>query len=219
MWQWRHFVCPLCGITQCLYHHTECPIIHVEVFPAFLFQAACHIEANTFWQNMVKIEAYPLDFHYCKFSVVARRCWWKHRAYMKSVTSAIFYLSKQFDVLKHFDPVYQHPPCVHCRAWSKKVGQFAPAFFSENNRETLDMKWTQAAFEHKFTTLLSFHLQTRTSFLESVLKSNFPRPCFFKALFEASGHFFSPVFTNCTNCFYQLSFSVVASFTLLKKLS
>ena len=51
------------------------------------------------------------------------------------------------------------------------------------------MEWTPAVFEHKFTTLLLFHLQTRTSFLVQVLKSNFPRSCFFKASSEVSGHF------------------------------
>ena len=81
------------------------------------------------------------------------------------------------------------------------------------------MDWTPAAFEHKFTTLLSFHLQTRTSFLESVLKSNFPRPCFFKASFEVSGHF-SVLFSRIVPvAFTNLSYSVVTSFTPLKKLS
>ena len=55
-------------------HHTECPMKHFEVFPAFVFQAACHIETNTFYQHIVKIEAYPFDFHYCKSFVVARCC-------------------------------------------------------------------------------------------------------------------------------------------------
>ena len=81
------------------------------------------------------------------------------------------------------------------------------------------MGWTQQYFEHKFTTLLSFHLQTRTSFLVSVLKSNFPHHCFFKASFEVSGHF-SVLFSRIVPvAFSNLSFSVVTSFTLLKKLS
>ena len=81
------------------------------------------------------------------------------------------------------------------------------------------MGWTPAAFEHKFTTLLSFHLQTRTSFLVSVLKSNLPRSCFFKASFEVSGHY-SVLFSRIVPvAFTNFSFSIVTSFTLLKKLS
>ena len=81
------------------------------------------------------------------------------------------------------------------------------------------MGWTPAAYEHKFTSLLSFHLQTRTSFLVSVLKSNFLRPCLFKASFEVSGHF-SVLFSRIVPlAFTNLAFSVATSFTLLKKLS